>query len=92
MDPAAIRLPDDLALRFIDNYPCVMRKAAHAMEGRQDENGAFLRLWFNDRLRGIDRGLPVGLLNRNDYVRWGDEELAALADSVIAAAERDCGG
>jgi uncharacterized protein YjbI with pentapeptide repeats len=90
MDPAAIRLPGDPAVRFIHNYPCVMRKAARAMEGRQDRHGASLRLWFNDLLRGIDLGLPVGLLNLNDYVRIGGEELAALADSVIEAAEREC--
>ena len=92
MDPAAIRLPDDPALRFIHNYPCVMRKAAEAMEGRQDRHGASLRLWFNDLLRGIDLGLPVGLLNLNDYVRIGGEERAALADSAIEAAERECAG
>ena len=92
MDPAAIRLPDDPALRFIHDYPCVIRKAASAMEGRQDQDGAFLHLEFNDRLRGIDLGLPVGLLNLNDYVRLGGEELAALVDSVIEAAERECAG
>jgi uncharacterized protein YjbI with pentapeptide repeats len=90
VDLAAVRLPDDPGLRIIHNYPCVMRKAAAALRGREDNPGAFLRLRFNGQLKGIDLGPPVGLLNRNDYLRWGGEELAALLDSVIADAEREC--
>jgi uncharacterized protein YjbI with pentapeptide repeats len=92
MDPGAVRLPDDPALRFIRNYPRVIRKALQALEGRTDKPGMSLLWQFRELLRGIDLGLPVGLLNRNDYVRIGGEELAALVDSVIEAAERECAG
>jgi uncharacterized protein YjbI with pentapeptide repeats len=92
MDLAAIRLPDDPGLRVIGNYPCVMRKAAAALAGREDNPAVFLRMRFNGALKGIDLGPPVGLQNRNDYLRWGGEELAALFDAVIADAERECAG
>ncbi len=92
VDLAAVRLPDDPGLRIIRNYPCVMRKAAAALRGRRDNTGWFLWMQFNGRLKGIDLGPPVGLLNRNDYLIWGGEELAALLDSVLADAERECAG
>jgi uncharacterized protein YjbI with pentapeptide repeats len=90
VDLAAVRLPDDPGLRVIRNYPCVMRKAAAALAGREDKAGVFLRMWFNGALKGIQLGPPVGLQNRNDYLRIGGEEMAALVDSVVGAAEREC--
>ena len=92
VDLAAVRLPDDPGLRVIRNYPCVMRKAAAALAGREDKAGVFLRMRFNGTLKGIGLGPAVGLQNRNDYLRWGGEEMAALFDSVLADAERDCAG
>lgn len=87
-----MRLPDDPGLRVIRNYPCVMRKAAAALAGREDKPAVFLRMRFSGALKGIELGPPVGLQNRNDYLRWGGEEMAALFDSVLADAERDCAG
>lgn len=92
VDLSAVRLPDDPGLRIIRNYPCVMRKAAAALRGRDDNPGVFLRMRFNGALKGIDLGPPAGLLNRNDYLRWGGEEMAALLDSVIADAVCECAG
>ena len=92
VDLAAVTLPDDPGLRIIKNYPCVMRKAAAALRGRKDNTGWFLWMRFDGRLKGIHLGPPVGLLNRNDYLRWGGEEMVALLDSVLADAERECAG
>jgi hypothetical protein len=92
VDLAAVRLLDDPGLRVIWNYPCVMSKAAAALAGREDNPAVFLRMRFNGALKGIDFGPPVGLLNRNDYPRWGGDEMVALLDSVIANAERECAG
>jgi uncharacterized protein YjbI with pentapeptide repeats len=89
---AAVRLPDDPGLRVIRNYPCVMRKAAAALRGREDKPAVFLRMRFTGALKNIDLGPPVGLVNRNDYLRWGGQEMVALLDSVLADAERECAG
>jgi uncharacterized protein YjbI with pentapeptide repeats len=86
-DLDAVTLPDDPGLWVIRDYPRVARKAVAALEGRQDKAGGFLLFYLTDRLRGIDSGHPLGLLNRNDLVTYGGEELARLAESVIRQAE-----
>lgn len=70
----------------------MIRKAVGALKGREVQAGSFLLVYFTDQLRGIDLGHPVGLLNRNDFVTAGSEELAVLAESVIRQAERKCQG
>jgi hypothetical protein len=82
-DVDAVRLPDDPDLWVIHDYPTVVRNAVAALTGREDKLGHFLWMWLSDQLRGIDMGHPVGLLNRRDFVHFGGEELAALAESVI---------
>jgi uncharacterized protein YjbI with pentapeptide repeats len=92
-DVDSVRLPDDPALRVVRQWPDVVRVAIGMLEGREDKYGNFLRCWLTDRLRGIDLGRPVTVLNRNDFAGYagGNEELAVLADSVIRQAERACG-
>lgn len=83
---AAVKLPDDPALRVIENYPCVLRKAVSALGGREDKPAPRLR----GQQRGLEPRFPLGLFNRDDYVCTGGEELAVLADQVIRDAERAC--
>ena len=92
-DVQSVRLPDDPALWVVRQWPQVVRVAIGMLEGREDKNGYFLRMWLTDRMRGIDLGHPVTVLNRNDFISYdgGNEELAALAESVIRQAERVCG-
>lgn len=90
-DVDAVRLPDDPALWVVRDYPRVVRTVVRALEGREDEDARFLRMWFSDQLRGIDLGHPVGVLNRDDFARWGGEKLAALAESVVGQAKREYG-
>lgn len=82
-DIDAVMLPDDPSLWLISDYPRVIRKAVVALQGRDDKAGSFLLFYLTDQLRGIDSGHPIGLLNRDDFVTYGGEELAALAESVI---------
>jgi hypothetical protein len=89
-DLDAVMLPGDPSLWLIRDYPCVIRKAVTALQDRDDKAGDFLLFYLTDRLRGIDSGHPIGLLNRNDFVTYGGEELAALAESVIRRAQHDC--
>ncbi len=91
-DVDAVRLPDDPALRVVRQWPRVVRTAIGMLEGREDRHGGFLRMWLTDWLRGIDRGHPVTVLNRNDFIYYdeGNEDLAVLAEAVIRQAERAC--
>lgn len=89
-DLDAVMLPDDPSLWLIRDYPRVIRKAVVALQGRDDKAGSFLLFYLTDQLRGIDSGHPIGLLNGNDFVTYGGEELAALAESVIRQAQHDC--
>jgi hypothetical protein len=91
-DVDSVRLPDDSALWVVRRWPCVVNAAIAMLEGREDKYGYFLRMWFTDQLRGIEQGHPVTVLNRNDFVGYaeGKQDLAALAESVIRQAERDC--
>jgi uncharacterized protein YjbI with pentapeptide repeats len=89
-DLTAVKLPDAPGLRVIENYPCVLRHAVGALGSREDKPARMLLSRLRDRQRGAERGFPLGLFNRDDYVRIGGEELAALADRVIGAAEHAC--
>jgi uncharacterized protein YjbI with pentapeptide repeats len=89
---ATVKLPDDPGLRVIGNYPCVLRKAVNALDHREDKPARVLLSRLRDQQRGVDRGFPLGLFNRDDYVRVGGEELAMLADQVLREAERACAG
>jgi hypothetical protein len=60
------------------------------VEGRKDESGRFLHEWFTRQLRVLDAGRRVELLNGNDLVAVGGEELEAQAEAVIRQAEREC--
>jgi uncharacterized protein YjbI with pentapeptide repeats len=90
-DVDAVKLPDDPALQVVRDYARVARSVIQALEGRKDKDGHFLWMWFSDQLRGIDAGHPVGVLNRSDFAKWGGEGLAALAESAVAQAKRECG-
>jgi ribA/ribD-fused uncharacterized protein len=49
-----------------------------------------LRAMLKGSGRGLERGRPLGLFNREDYVRLEGEEFADLAEDVITRAERAC--
>lgn len=64
--------------------------AVSALGGREDKPARVLLSRLRGQQRGVDRGSPLGLFNREDYVGTGGEELAVLADQVIRDAERAC--
>jgi uncharacterized protein YjbI with pentapeptide repeats len=87
-DLTGVKLPPEPGLRVIQNYPCVVASAIKSLSSREDETARVLRAVLEEP--GLERGRPLGLFNRDDYVLLGGEELAALADNVIQQAERDC--
>jgi len=88
IDLSSVKLPAEPGLRVINNYPCVLKSAATALQDRDDETGRVLRALLTKP--GHELGHPLGLFNRSDFVLLGGEELATLADSVIRQAEQDC--
>lgn len=82
-----VALPDESGVRVVRDFPRVVRAALKITKGWQGEPAGFLRYWLTDQLRGLDAGHPVSVVNRNDFVTWGGEGLADLAESVIAKAE-----
>lgn len=88
-DLHAVKLPAEPGLRVIEDYPCVQRAATRLLAGREDENSRVLKALLEER--GLERGFPLGLFNRSDYVRLRGEELAVLAEAIIKQAEQECG-
>jgi hypothetical protein len=91
-DLDAVKLPDEPSVRVIRNWTCVLDEALALVSGRSDETGRALRALIKNNQRGLakSRYHPLGLFNRDDYVRLGGEELAVLAEAVFAQAEHVC--
>jgi uncharacterized protein YjbI with pentapeptide repeats len=96
IDVGRLRLPDDPALHVIDNYPCVLDHAVNALSGRTDLLARGLRAQLLSDRSMLAPGQRFGLYNRNDQFLLAEitgedgEELAAFADEVLGAAEREC--
>lgn len=92
LDLSGVILPDDPDLRLIRKDRCVMERAL-ALLGADDSLPArMLRGEFTNGLRSIrDTAVPERtVFNRRDYVVSGGQELADLAERVLATAEAEC--
>ena len=98
IDVGRLHLRDAPGLHVIDNYPCVLDHAINALSGRTDLLARGLRAQLVSDRRMLAPGQRFGLYNRNDQFLLAKitgedgEELAAFADEVYGAAERECSG
>jgi len=90
VDLTAVKLPDDPRLRVIYRYPCVLEAAIADLGGRDDKVGRVLRAVFKNELLGLECGHPLGFVNLDDFVSFGGEEHAAVADELLRRAEKTC--
>jgi uncharacterized protein YjbI with pentapeptide repeats len=90
-DLSRVTLPQDPDLRLIRRYRCVIETALASLDGNSSRPARMLRAEFTNRLKMM-RGAKAesNVFNRRDYIASGGEELAALADRVLAAAEVCC--
>jgi hypothetical protein len=91
-DLSRVTLPDDPDLRLMRQDRCVMERALASLAGDDSLSARMLRAVVSNRLKMMrDAAVPeFGVFNRRDYVASGGDELAGLADRVLAAAEAGC--
>lgn len=91
LDLSRVTLPQDPDLRLIRRYRCVIERALASLDGDSSLPARMLRGEFTNRLKMM-RGTEAesNVFNRRDYVTSGGDELAGLADRVLAAAEAGC--
>jgi hypothetical protein len=91
LDLSRVTLPQDPDLRLIRRYRCVIERALASLDGDSSLPARMLRGEFTNRLKMM-RGTEAesNVFNRRDYVTSGGDELAGLADRVLAATEAGC--
>jgi uncharacterized protein YjbI with pentapeptide repeats len=90
-DLAGVTLPDDPNLRLVHHYRCTAEHAIDLLGDSAPER--VLRADLESRLRLLRAGTAGGdaaVINRRDYLRFGGEPLATLAEEVFARAEAIC--
>ena len=91
LDLSGVILPQDPDLRLISRYQCVIEKALVSLDGDSSLPARMLCGEFTNRLKMMrGTGVEANVFNRRDYVASGGEELAGLAERVLAAAEAGC--
>ena len=80
----AVKLPEGIDL--VPNFPIVARRVLELLGDNESLEARMLRAVYDLALKLPGEDSSVGVFNRADYLRWGGEPLAALAESLIRQA------
>ncbi|MFC8039443.1 pentapeptide repeat-containing protein [Paenarthrobacter sp. NPDC057355] len=79
-----VKLPDGIDL--VPNFPRVARRVLELLGNDESVEARMLRAVSELALKLPGDDTSVGIFNRADYLSWGGEPLAALAESLIRQA------
>jgi uncharacterized protein YjbI with pentapeptide repeats len=85
-----VTLPADPNVRLVRRARCVAQRAIKILDGADSVSARMLLGVLENRLRGPGDDHEADVFNRRDYLDWGGEELARLADDILQRAEADC--
>ena len=85
-----VRLPDDPDVRLYRRGRCVARHGIRLLDGDESKLARGLRAVLTNRLRGPGNDWEADVFNRRDYLAWGGEDLARLAETIMDRAKAEC--
>ncbi|HSR84161.1 MAG TPA: pentapeptide repeat-containing protein [Streptosporangiaceae bacterium] len=85
-----VRLPNDPDVRLYRRGRCVAMRGIQLLDGDESKLARGLKAVLANRLRGPGDKREADVFNRRDYMAWGGEDLARLAESIMDRAEADC--
>jgi uncharacterized protein YjbI with pentapeptide repeats len=89
-DLERVTLPNDPDIRLISRYKCVVEHGLRALQDNESSSARILRAQFQNRMRMMRSDQDAKVFNRRDYVNFGGDELAGLADRVLSQAQAEC--
>jgi uncharacterized protein YjbI with pentapeptide repeats len=88
-------LPNDPDLRIVHRYQCSLERALALLAEQDSAPARVVRADFESRarlLRAVWTQADMGLLNRRDFLTYGGEAAADLADDILRRSEAACLG
>jgi uncharacterized protein YjbI with pentapeptide repeats len=82
-----VTLPVTPGIRVIERFPVVARRVLDLTSATPSEDAKVLAAVLENSLRGRVEDDSVEVFNRADYISWGGESLADLAEALYLEAE-----